>query len=94
LALFILPLILGGGTVWLVVSSILGLALGGGFYASKSSKYRNKGARHTYEKETKNELNISSTKDKYIETDTECSSSTISGVNNYSIRGEYTEVNK
>ena len=94
LALFILPLILGGSSGWLLFSSILGLALSVGFYASKSSKYRNKGARHSYEKETKNELNISSRKDKYIETDTECTSSTISGVNNYSISGEYTEVDK
>ncbi len=62
------------------------------FYGIKSSKYRNQGARHTYELETKNELSILRRKDEETRTKRECSSSTIAGANNHYIAGESVKV--
>jgi len=63
------------------------------FYSSKTSKYRNKGARHTYEKETKHKITNMKEKDELIKNQTGLSNSSMIGANNTSIKGEYTKVN-
>ena len=52
------------------------------------SKYRNKGARHTYEKETKNKMSNIKTVDDYTNHRTGLSKSTISGANNRHVSGQ------
>ena len=51
------------------------------------SKYRNKGARHKYEMETKNEKSKVKNVDDYVTNRTGLSSSTIRGANNHTING-------
>lgn len=63
------------------------------FYTAQVNKYRNKSARHTYEKETKHEITNLKEIDDLIEHKTELSSSSMIGANNKSLKGEYTKVN-
>ena len=62
------------------------------FLITQLNKYRNINARHTYEKETKNEITNLKENDEYIEERTDLDSSKIKGVNNESIKGEDTKV--
>ena len=94
LAIVIGSLILGAEDEAFGVFAILALIAGIVFFALKSSKYRNKAARHQYESETKNQLDILSRKDEKYCTDTRCSFSTISGANNHKLVGENTKVQK
>ncbi len=64
------------------------LAAGVIYFLVIYSKYRNKGARHTYEKETKNSMSNIQKVDQYINHRTGLSSSTISGANNRSVAGQ------
>ena len=61
-------------------------------YLIETSKYRNKGARHRYEKETKSEITNIKNKDEFIYQLTKESSSTISGANNHRVYGEDTNI--
>lgn len=63
------------------------------FYTAQVNKYRNKSARHSYEKETKNEITNLKEKDELIEHKTNLSNSSMIGANNKSLKGEYTKVN-
>ena len=62
------------------------------FYGVKASKYRNAGARHTYEKETKHELSNVKKKDELIKHQTNLKNSSLSGANNNKIEGETTSI--
>ena len=80
--------------VILFICLIIGLAVSFGFYFSKKSKYRNKGVRHKYEAETKNEISNIKRKDNLVETLTRESFSTLTGANNHRIVGEYVDLKK
>lgn len=54
------------------------------------SKYRNNGARHTYEKETKTKMSNLKSEDTFIKKRTGLSNSKISGANNLNVRGSNT----
>ena len=75
-----------------VFTGFIGLIISLVVFFVIASGYRNKGARHRYESETKNEITNLVKEDKKIRTDYEESFSTISGVNNRKIIGEYTGV--
>ncbi|MBR3210815.1 MAG: TFIIB-type zinc ribbon-containing protein [Bacilli bacterium] len=92
LAFFIMALIFGEKDEVRGALIILGLITGLVFYIAKYSKYRNKGARHKYEIETKNKLDIISRVDNEKYTKRECSSDTIDFANNHMIYGEGTSV--
>ena len=64
------------------------------FYGIKSSKYNNKGARQTYEKETKNEITNLVSEDERIGRRTGLTSSVMTGANNNRIEGEKITVKK
>ena len=64
------------------------------FYFVKKSEYRNKGARHQYELETKNQLNIIKRKDDFVKVKKECSTRTLAGSNNKRIEGEHKNIQK
>ena len=83
----------------LLLSGILGsLSFIGGLICafillfSKLSKYRNAGARHTYEKETKSEISNMKENDNLTTRRTNLSSSRIRGANNTAILGEQVKV--
>ena len=57
------------------------------FYFVKYSKYRNSGARHTYEVETNKEMSNLRTVDNLVKTKRRLRSSTMEGANNKSIKG-------
>ena len=57
-------------------------------------KYRNQGARHTYELETKHELKVTRRVDNHTHTKRECSSRYIAGANNHRIDGETTKLSE
>ena len=59
------------------------------FFALMYSKYRNSGARHTYEKETSNEMSNMSMVDDYLERRNGLESSSIRGANNEQVHGNY-----
>ena len=63
------------------------------FYSTQTSKYRNKAARHSYEKETKHEITNLKENDKLLEHKEGLNNQTMQGANNKSIKGEYTKVN-
>ena len=77
-----------------IAGIFIGLIVTTLFYYLKSTKYRNQDARHQYELETKNQLEILSRKDHEKWTDRECRSDTISGANNHMLVGESKEVVK
>ena len=93
-----------------VIGIFLGLALASGdddngifyllflagfvFFGVMKSRYRNQGARHTYEKETKNEITNIKREDTFIEHRKKLKNSTIVGCNNRSIEGESVKVSK
>ena len=79
-----IPAAIFTGFIGLIISLVVFFVIASG--------YRNKGARHKYESETKNEITNLIKEDKKIRTDYEESFSTISGVNNRKIIGEYTGV--
>lgn len=62
------------------------------FYVTKSSKYRNKSARHTYEKETKSQITNMITKDKLNIHETDLSNSSMYDANNKAVYGEKIKV--
>ena len=68
------------------------LIIGPIYYSSKKSKYRNQGARHHYEKETKCSLSNIEKVDKLEKHLTDLSNSQMYGSNNHKIVGEDTEV--
>ena len=76
------------GLINLFIATALSLI----YYFVTKSKYLNKGARHKYEIETKNEITNIKRSDTYIRTLRERDSSTIYGVNNKKIIGEYTSI--
>ena len=76
----------------LSVFLFIALITGPIFYGVKSSKYRNAGARHTYERETKQELTNVIENDKLIDHETELTSSSMLDANNDQIYGEYTKI--
>ncbi len=80
--------------VILFICLIISLIISLGFYFSKNSKYRNKGVRHKYEVETKNEVSNIKRKDNLVETLTRQSFSTLTGANNHRVVGEYMELKK
>ena len=57
------------------------------FFAVMYSRYRNSGARHTYERETSNEISNLSTVDDFIERRNGLESASVEGVNNEDING-------
>ena len=68
------------------------LIVGPIYYGSKTSKYRNKSARHSYEKETKCVLSNVKENDKLLRHMTELDNSSMLGANNKKIEGEHTKV--
>ncbi len=82
----------GEKTGGLSVLCYIGLITGPIFFGVKSSKYRNKGARHTYEKETKHQLTNVKENDKLLSHRTKLSNSTMTGANNNKLEGEYEKV--
>ena len=90
----IIPLVAGAEAEAAFICIFIGLVISLIYFFTKQSKYRNQGARHSYELETKNTLNILSRKDVEVRTRRECSSSSLAGSNNHSIYGEKTSVNK
>ena len=92
LAGLILPLLFGMDEEGFVGFAVVGLIAMIVLYGVKASKYRNQGARHRYETETKSELSVLSRKDIKTRTKTECSFRTISGANNTKIAGENIKV--
>ena len=68
------------------------LLIGVFFYTAQVNKYRNKSARHNYEKETKHEITNLKEKDELIKHQTNLSNSTMYGANNKILKGESTEV--
>ena len=94
LVALILPSIVGADEKATIIFITLGLIVSLVYFFAKQSKYRNQGARHNYELETKNTLKIQSRKDVEVSTKRECSSSTLTGANNHSIYGENTSINK
>lgn len=93
-AFFIAALIVGNDSEAFGALLFCGIFGSIGFYIWKYSKYRNKGARHQYEMETKNQLDILSRKDNKTRTKTGCSSSMLSNANNRKLVGESTGVVK
>ena len=77
-------------SVWVLLFLLLA---GVFFYSAQVSKYRNKAARHTYEKETKQEITNLKENDKLIEHREGLNNQLMQGANNRSIKGEYTKVN-
>ena len=71
---------------------IIGIVAAFIFLFSKLSKYRNANARHTYEKETKNEITNLKENDSLIKRRTNLSNSRITGANNTTILGEHVKV--
>ena len=63
------------------------------FIFSKLNKYRNKSARHTYEKETKNEITNLKEHDELLKHRTNLSNSRIIGANNTLVLGENVKLN-
>lgn len=94
LAFFIASIVAGKGQEIVVPIDILGIIIAVVYYFSKCSKYRNKGARHKYELETKSNITNIVRKDEKLRTETECSSSYLSGANNTKIEGEYTSLSE
>ena len=68
------------------------LIVGPIYYHSKSSKYRNKGARHKYETETKNTITNMKKVDDKKRTLRERSSRSLPGANNHKLDGEKVKV--
>ena len=68
------------------------LIVGPIYYFSKSSKYRNKSARHKYETETKNTITNMNKIDKKKNTLRERSSRSLPGANNYKLDGEKVKI--
>ena len=64
------------------------------FFLVMHSKYRNAGARHNYEVDTKTEVNNMQMVDDFIESRKGLSSSTIEGVNNKSVKGATNKASK
>ena len=90
LVFLIVPFIIGFKDEFKYATIVVGIVVAIIYYNVKYSKYRNAGARHQYEKETKNTLNITNKVDKKIRTDTRESSSSLSGANNHRLEGENT----
>ena len=88
----ILPLALNAEYPVGLISIVIGIIFSILFYSSKNSKYRNQGARHEYELETKHELNIIKKVDNKVRTKYEESFRHLSGANNNRIEGEYTKI--
>ena len=74
------------------ISFIIGLVCAFILLFSKLNKYRNKSARHTYEKETKNEITNLKEYDKLLRHRTDLSNSRMIGANNTTVLGEYVKV--
>ena len=64
------------------------------YYGIMYSKYRNQGARHVYEKETKNEVSNLKKVDDLLERRKGLKSSTIKNRNDYKLEGESKKINK
>ena len=90
IALTILYFVTKSSGIWVLLILLLS---GVFFYTAQVSKYRNKGARHTYEKETKHQITNMKEKDNLLDHKTGLSNSSMIGANNTSIKGEYTKVN-
>lgn len=94
LLFIIIPIIGNVDQGMFVLSLISGFLISTVFYSAKRSKYRNKEARHKYEKETKRELTNIKRTDKKVRTKVSSSIKNISGKNNEVIKGERIEVVK
>ncbi len=70
------------------------LLLGFIFFAIMYARYRNQGARHTYEKDTKNQMSNLKSVDNFIKTRKGLSNSTMNGANNKVVRGSNTKIKK
>jgi hypothetical protein len=88
--LTILLVKLTDATAWYLM--LILLIIGPIYYSSKKSKYRNQGARHNYEKETKCTLSNVEKVDKLEKHLTDLTNSEMYGSNNHRIVGEDTEV--
>ena len=88
LAIVVLIIFLTNKSSFLIL--FINLLIGPIYYSVKGSKYRNKGARHKYELETKSTITSLKRTDDKVRTETEQSFSTLSGANNTRIVGEYT----
>ena len=64
------------------------LASGFVYYAVIYARYRNKGARHKHEIETKTNMSNLRTEDNFVRTETGLTNSRIDGVNNINVSGE------
>ena len=58
------------------------------------ARYRNQGARHTYEKDTKNQMSNLKSVDNFIKARKGLSNSTMNGANNKVVRGSNTKIKK
>ena len=94
LAIFIAALFISSEAEVIGILTFVAIITSICFFVLKSSKYRNKAARHQYESETRNQLDILSRKDEYYSTDKECSFSSLSGANNHKLVGENIKVEK
>ena len=92
LAFIIIPVAMEASEEIGIISIVIGIITSIIYYSSKSSKYRNKAARHKYELETKVELNNMIKEDNKVRTKRESSSRYLSGANNHKIVGESTKV--
>ena len=88
----IVPLALNASEGLGMISIFLGIMIALIFFFTKSSNYQNKGARHTYEKETKNEITNLTKVDNKIKRRTDLSNSRMLGANENKIEGEYTNI--
>ncbi len=92
LVFLLLPFLLKASNGITIISIIIGLITSLIYYSSKNSKYRNAGARHRYEKETKVELTNMKKKDNKIRTKRESRTRNLSGANNNKLVGESTKI--
>ena len=90
LAILLLYFITQSSGIWVLLFLLLSGII---FYSTQVSKYRNKAARHTYEKETKHQITNLKENDKLLEHRERLNNQTMQGANNKSIKGEYTKIN-
>ncbi len=98
LLIFILPplicMIFGGSKGMGVGFAIFSIIIALIFLGTKNAKYNNKGARHTYEKETKHECSNIKKVDDLLEHKRGLTSASMQGANNNKIEGENVKVEK
>ena len=95
LVIFLIAFLLGNyGSQGLSIICYIMLIIGPIYYGVKSSKYRNASARHTYEKETKQEITNVKSVDNLLKHKKDLSNSSMTGANNNKLEGEHIKIVK